>query len=299
MELKNYYEILGVAPDATVAQIKAAYRKLARKYHPDVSKEADAESRFKDINEAQEILGDAAKRAQYDELRRMGSRPSREGFRSYGPGPSASANPSAFADLFDQLFGGRDGGPRGPASTGARAGDRGEDLVHPLEISLEEAFHGAQRELSLRHGDQSRKLKVRIPAGARPGQRLRLKNQGGPGWGAGAPGDLYLEFRYAPHPRYQVDGNDLRLVLPISPWEAAFGAHATVPTLGGEVKLKIPEGAQSGQRLRLKARGIPGASAGDLIVELRIHNPPMHTDAARDAMKALAASADFDPRAGW
>ncbi|MDT8404724.1 DnaJ C-terminal domain-containing protein [Sulfuriflexus sp.] len=310
MEYKDYYKIMGVQRDASQDDIKRAYRKLARKYHPDVSKEADAEERFKELGEAYEVLKDPQKRQAYDQLGRdwkhgQQFRPPPDwasGF-DFSGGGFTQADASQFSDFFESLF----GGFRSDYSThrgGFRA--RGEDLHARLRISLEEAYHGTTREVSLNlpadsdHGSrrqQQRTLKVRVPKGIKRGQRIRLAGEGGRGFGAGAPpGDLYLEVDFEPHHLFQCEGQDIFLNVPVAPWEAALGAEISVPTLGGEVDMKVPPGSQSGHKLRLKKRGLPGNLAGDQIVTLRIETPPAVTKAAREAYQHLAEAVPFNPR---
>jgi curved DNA-binding protein len=316
MQYKDYYKILGVARDASPDDIKRAYRKLARKYHPDVSKEANAEARFKEINEANEVLKDPQKRAEYDalgsgwhagdEFRPPPGFDQRGTRREYEFSPEEAAR---FSDFFSSIFGGG-GGEGFHAGFGdmgdGMAGRRGMDQTATIQITLEDAYHGATRQLRLevpeidaqgRIQSRARTLNVRIPAGVTAGRQIRLAGQGSPGRG-GKNGDLYLEIQFAPHPVYRSEGKDLHMKLPISPWEAALGATVSVPTLGGSVHLKIPAGSQSGQRLRLKGRGLPGKPAGDIYVQLEIVNPPTDSDAARRAYRDLAARFEaFNPRA--
>ncbi len=321
MEYKDYYKILGVARDASQDDIKRAYRKLARKYHPDVSKEPDAEQHFKEVNEANEVLKDPEKRAQYDALG-TGWHAGDE-FRpppGYGAGAGrwqraermSPEEAAQFSDFFSSIFGdlGGMGGMGGDGGFGARGGGfagRGADQTARVRISLEDAYHGATRQLSLevpevdakgRVASRTRTLNVRIPAGVTEGQQIRLAGQAGGGIGGAAGGDLYLEVEFAPHPVFRAEGRDIHLRLPIAPWEAALGATVSVPTLGGKVSLKIPAGAQSSQRLRLKGRGLPGKTPGDEYVQLEIVNPPATSDAARAAFESLAERFKaFNPRA--
>jgi curved DNA-binding protein len=322
MEYKDYYKILGVSRDAKPDQIKAAYRKLARKYHPDVSKESDAEARFKEVNEANEVLKDPEKRAQYDAL---GSgwhagdpfRPPPGGARPGAGGNYQFSEEEAaqFSDFFSSLFGGLGGG-RGSRSSGFGGpgmhadpfAGRGRDQNARLRITIEEAYRGGTRQLRLETPEidangqvkmRARTLNVRIPAGVTEGQQIRLAGQGSPSSAAGsAAGDLFLDVEFEPHPLYRSEGKDIHLKLPIAPWEAARGATVPVPTLGGTVSLKIAAGSQSGQRLRLKGRGLPGKPAGDAFVQLEITNPPAETEQARAAFDALAEQfKSFNPRA--
>ncbi len=293
MEYKDYYKTLGVARDASAEDIKRAYRKLARKYHPDVSKEANAENRFKDVAEAYEVLKDADKRAAYDQL---GS--NWQAGQGFSPPPDwrggegfefrASGGGAGFSDFFDSLFGRGFAGGHGPQHRPAR----GEDQQARVQITLEDAFHGSSRAVNLSQaGGRGRTLEVRIPKGVRAGQRIRLAGQGGNG------GDLYLEIDFAPHRLYRLEGADLYLDLPITPWEAALGATVKVPTLGGVVELNIPAGSQSGDKLRLRGRGLPATpTPGDQYVVLKMVTPPAQTDAARELYQRLASELPLDPR---
>ena len=290
MEYKDYYKTLGVARDASADDIKRAYRKLARKYHPDVSKEPNAENRFKDVAEAYEVLKDADKRAAYDQL---GSNwQAGQGFTpppGWGSGFEfrSGAGGGGFSDFFDSLFGRGFGDERGPRRPAGR-----EDQHAQIRITLEDAFHGSTRTVNLSQADgRTRTLEVRIPKGVRAGQRIRLAGQGGHG------ADLYLEIDFAPHRLYRLEGADLYLDLPVTPWEAALGATVKVPTLGGPVELTIPAGSQSGDRLRLRGRGLPAKPApGDQYVVLKLVTPPARTEAARELYRRLAAELPLDPR---
>ena len=315
MDFKDYYSALGVARDASEDDIRKAYRKLARKYHPDVSKEADAETKMRDINEAKDVLGDPEKRAAYDQLAdrvARGGSPDGgfhpppnwdEGFEFRRAPRQGPADHADFSEFFSSIFGAR-GGMGGAARGEYR--EKGEDHHAAIEISLEDALHGAERQIALRAqviDDQGRprfeerKLDVKIPAGVRPGQFIRLNGQGLPGHGGEPPGDLYLEVRIAPHRLYRIEGNDLYMTLPVTPTEAALGAHVTVPTpAGAQVDVAIPKGARGGMKLRLKERGLPGKSPGHLYLLLEIALPPADTDAARAAYEQLAKAAPFDPR---
>lgn len=316
MEFKDYYEILGVARDASADDIRRAYRKLARKYHPDVSTEADAEARMREINEAHTVLSDAEKRAAYDQLgagyaQGGGFNPPpgwERGFEFRGGQAGPGGAQGDFSDFFSAFFGGMGGAGMGghPRSAGGGFRTRGEDRHTVIEIDLDDALQGAQREIGLRamqtdaHGQpsmQQRTLSVRIPAGVHEGQRIRLAGQGDPGLGGGPAGDLYLEIKFRPHARYRVEGRDLTMTVPIAPWEAALGADIEVPTPGGRVEVKVPEGTASGRRLRLRGRGIPGKPAGDLYLELQVVVPPADTPQARALYEQMARDLKFDPRA--
>lgn len=298
MQFKDYYEILGVKPDATDASIKSAYRKLARKFHPDVSKEAGAEDKFKSVNEAYEALKDPAKRRAYDQLRASGYRPGDDFHPPPHFGDGAGFNFSdmhgegGFSDFFESLFG------RGGAQ-GARPGPRrGRDVQARIEIPLATAFSGGRERFGLRDaGGGERTLEVKIPAGVLPGQQIRLSGQGSPGMQGAPAGDLLLEIGIREDARFRLEGRDVHVTLPLAPWEAALGATVTVPTLAGDVELKIPAGSDSGKRMRLRGRGMPGAVPGDQFVTLQIHAPAPQTDAQRELYEKMQQTFDYDPRA--
>jgi curved DNA-binding protein len=289
MQFKDYYETLGLEAGAGEAEIKGAYRRLARKYHPDVSKEPGAEEKFKAVNEAYEALRDPQKRAAYDQLRARGYRPGDEvqpppgGFGG-GPGGvdfdeifAGGGAGGGFSDFFEQMFGrGRAGGFNGGAQHG-----RG-DTRAKLAVSLESVYAGLPARIAV----GNRTLDVRIPKGIKPGQIIRLAGQGAI-TREGRRGDLLLEIEYAAHPQFEVDGRNIIHVLPVAPWEAALGATVSVPTLGGPVELKIPPQSESGRKLRLRGRGLPGTSPGDQIVELEILSPKPHTEKQRAAYEAM------------
>ena len=295
MEFKDYYETLGVKPDASDADIKSAYRKLARKYHPDVSKEAAAEDRFKAVNEAYEALREPDRRKAYDQLRAGGYRDG-DAFRGPPPGwqhgQEFGEDGADFSDFFESLFGARTGG--GTRRGGPR---QGRDMHAQIAIDLHTAWHGGRERITLRDGAGERTLEVRIPAGILPGQQIRLAGQGSPGLHGGKAGDLILEVGLRQDPRFRLEGHDVHVDLPLTPWEAALGATVTVPTLGGNVELRVPAGSDSGRRMRLRERGWPGKTPGDQIVTLRVHAPKAHTTEQRGLYEALAkAYPDFDPR---
>ena len=285
MQFKDYYEILGVEPSSGEAEIKSAYRRLARKFHPDVSKETGAEEKFKAVNEAYEALRDPQKRAAYDQLRSRGYRPGDDvqpqagGYAHGAPGGfdfdeifAGGGAGGGFSDFFEEMFGRRRGG------AGQRAQPRG-DTRAKLAVPLEAVYRGD----SVRIGVNGKTLDVRVPKGVRPGQVIRLGGQG-------AHGDLLLEIEYAAHPQFEVDGRNVIHVLAVAPWEAALGATVSVPTLGGAVELRIPADSEAGRKLRLRGRGLPGGASGangDQIVELEVLAPRAHDQAQRDAYRTM------------
>jgi curved DNA-binding protein len=298
VEYKDYYQIMGVGRDASAEDIKRAYRRLARKFHPDVSKEKDAEERFKEIGEAYEVLRDPEKRAAYDALgtRKPGEdiRPPPDWQFDFGERTDAGAH----SDFFEQLFGGLGRG-RGSFRS------RGFDAAGQVEITLEEAFRGTERRLSLqrvaldergRPQPAARELNVRIPAGVIEGQHIRVAAQGQPGAGGGPSGDLLLEVRFLPHRWFRAEGRDISLDLPVTPWEAALGTTVRVPTLGGKVDLKLPKGSQTDRQLRLRGRGLPGDPPGDQFVILKIVTPEPRSAAEEALYKQMAATLEMNPR---
>ena len=302
MKYKDYYKILGVERGASEDEIKKAYRRLARKYHPDVSKEPNAKERFQEVSEAYETLRDKEKRAAYDNLGRFSPgedfRPSQDWFRTFGErfGAGGAAGGAAFddidlADLFESLGVRRSRG----FQSRRRTAMRGEDYAVNVRLTLEEAFRGAERELQI----GEKRIRVRIPRGATDGERLRLAGKGGPGFGGGPDGDLYLDISLAPHPLFRPSGRDLDIELPLAPWEAALGAAIELPTLEGRVALKVPPGTQDGQRLRLAGKGLPrpGGGAGDLYAVVSIVVPASLTEEEKRLYEALRAASKFDPRA--
>lgn len=313
MQFKDYYEVLGVPCDATADAIKKVFRKLARKYHPDVSREKDAEARMKEVNEAYAVLSDPEKRAAYDQLGK-GFRPGEEfrpppdwdaGFEFSGHGFSPE-EAAGFSDFFEQIFGRMGHGTRGfRTRTNIRA--QGEDHHAKVYLEVEDAFTGAARQISLRAPKmdaqgrvalESRTLNVKIPKGIRAGQVIRLAGQGAPGMNGGPAGDLLLEVHFKPHPRLRVDGRDLHLTLPVAPWEAALGAVVAVDLPEGPVKVRIPKGAQSGKQLRVRGKGIPGEPPGDLMLIIEVMLPPADTPKAQAFYEQMARDLAFDPRHG-
>ncbi|MFZ4539109.1 DnaJ C-terminal domain-containing protein [Propionivibrio sp.] len=316
MEFKDYYKILGVSRDETAENIKKAFRKLARKYHPDVSKEPDAEVRMKEINEAYTVLSDPEKRAAYDQLGR-GYQPGQEfrpppdwdaGFEFSGHGfsPGEAAD---FSDFFAELFGRMGGQPRGfgahRAPHGAHFQARGEDHHAKVLLDIEDAFTGPSRQITLRVPQLdaqghlqlvTRTLNVKIPVGVHAGQVIRLAGQGAPGHGGAPPGDLMLEVHFSPHPRFRADGRDLHLTLPVAPWEAALGGIVAVDLPQGRIKVRIPEGAQSGRQLRVRGKGLPGNPPGDLLFDIQVVLPPADSSRARQLYETMARELAFDPR---
>jgi curved DNA-binding protein len=308
VEYKDYYKVMGVARDATEAQIKQAYRKLARKYHPDVSKEKNAEAHFKEVGEAYEVLKSPEKRAAYDQLGQGHS--AGETFRpppDFGSGFefSGGAGDSSYSDFFDALFGAqaRSGPQNGRGA--ARAG-RGEDHHAKVLLDLEATLHGGARTFALRLPEidaegrlatKERVLNVQVPKGILAGQHIRLAGQGARAAGDATPGDLFIEVEFQPHSLYRVDGRDLYLDLPVAPWEAALGATVKTPTPTGTVELKIPANSHAGSKLRLKGRGIPASPAGDFYVLLQIALPAANDDKAKAAYAAMAQTLPFNPRA--
>ena len=297
MQFKDYYEILGVEPSAGEAEIKTAYRRLARKFHPDVSKEAGAEEKFKAVNEAYEALRDPQKRAAYDQLRSRGYRPGDEvqpqagGYARGAPEGfdfddifAGGGAGGGFSDFFEEMFGRRRGGgqQRGPQPRG--------DTRAKLAVPLEAVYRGD----SVRIGVNGKTLDVRVPKGVRPGQVIRLGGQG-------AHGDLLLEIEYAAHPQFEVDGRNVIHVLAVAPWEAALGAMVSVPTLGGPVELRIPADSEAGRKLRLRGRGLPGGASvanGDQVVELEVLAPRAHDEAQREAYRKMQEAFGDDWRRG-
>jgi curved DNA-binding protein len=319
VEFTDYYEILGLEPTAAQDEIKRAFKKLARKFHPDVSTEKDAQARFQEVSEAYEILKDADKRSEYDKLRsyvrRQAQQPGSGGFQF--DTHDFSGNPQ-FEDILSSIFGQR-GFDRGGFSATGGFRQPGRDVHYTLQLSLEEVQRGGDKQVRLRTPTGEKTINVKVPVGISNGKELRLRGQGEPG--SGGAGDLYLQVEYLPHKQFDVDGHDVILVVPVAPWEAALGASIEVPTLSGRVKLRIPAESQNGSRLRLKAKGLSKNSGrgsnplagqkegqvagqiagdrGDQIVVLKLVNPPVATQAEQTAFEALQTTFNhFDPRTG-
>lgn len=327
MEYKDYYKIMGLARDATADDIKRAYRKLSRKYHPDVSKEKNAEARFKELGEAYEVLKDPEKRVAYDQLGANW-----KAGQEFRPPPEWNAGAEYPGRGFEQGFGARNGGDhsdffeslfrQGFASAGQRGGGqsrgrrasfsaRGEDHHAKIQIDLEDSYSGATRTLSLRVPEmdaqghvvpREHQITFTVPRGIRAGQHIRLAGQGGPGVGEGGPGDLFLEVEFRPRAAggvdYRVDKHDVYLDLPVAPWEAALGAEVQAPTPTGQVEVKIPAGSPTGRKLRLKGRGLPGATPGDFYLVLQIVLPAADSASAKSFYEGMAKQFHaFNPRA--
>ncbi|QYF94084.1 J domain-containing protein [Massilia sp. PAMC28688] len=312
MEYKDYYKTLGVARNASAEDIKAAYRRLVRKHHPDISKATDADQKTKEINEAYAVLGDAEKRAAYDApaagMHGQRSRPPDWGAGSFGragagprsraahgfPGQDFGSAEFAGADFFSDLF-----AQAGTRRRGATAGQPGEDIHATMPVSLHDIYHGASRLVSLQlpGGAGEQQVHVTIPKGALPGQQLRMPGQGRPGYHGGPPGDLVLELQLRPEPRYRVEGKNVIARLPVTPWEAALGASIDVATPSGQVSVTVPAGSQGGRKLRLRGRGLPAHPAGDLYLELEVVLPPADHPRARELYQAMARELAFNPRA--
>ena len=312
MEFKDYYRVLGVDRTASAEVIKKAYRKLARQHHPDISKAADASARMQEINEAYDVLYDPEKRAAYDRVG-QGAQGGRDfqpppdwdaGFEFSG-GPQDTSDAGGHSDFFEALFGhARRARARGQPSDEGFA-RRGQEHHAKILVPIDDAFHGATRAVTMQSSTydnegrvvlHERVLEVSIPKGIRSGQQMRLAGQGAPGVGGGPPGDLYLEIGFAPHPSYRVDGRDLYLDLPVAPWEAALGASVRVPTPDGTLDMNVPPGSQTGRKLRLKGRGIPGTPAGDCYVVLKLVLPAADSEAAQALYRQMAKDLAFDPR---
>lgn len=317
MQFIDYYKVLGVEPTADEKSIKTAYRKLARQYHPDVNKDAGAEDKFKEIAEAYDVLKNADKRAEFDQLRQYAQQggnfevpPNWQSQSTHGSSHFESGGQEGdFSDFFESIFGAnrRSGAGKGNGFSFQRTG---RDIELELPVFLEEVISGDSKAISYkvpsydmnghRQADVLKNLSVKIPKGVISGERIRLKGQGAPGTGGGANGDLYLIIKFAPHPRFDVQGHDLTLSLPVAPWEAALGAKIAVPTLTGQINVNIPANSQAGQKFRIKGKGLPTKKldeVGDLYVMLKIVMPPTLTEEAKVLWKELAEKDHFDPRA--
>jgi curved DNA-binding protein len=315
VKYQDYYQILNVSRDAEGADIKKAYRKLARKYHPDVNKDASAEDKFKEVNEAYEVLKDKDKRQAYDRFgsdwkhgQQFNSGGQGGGFGGRPGGGFGGAQPTGgfaggdFSDFFESVFGGagfqQSAGGGGGFQRGAQ---KGVDQQLKLDISLEEAYSGGSKTIQFSQSDgagvaEMKKLKINIPKGVSSGQKIRLAKQGKGSASGGEHGDLYLEMNVLPHRLFKLDKNDVTLRLPITPWEAAQGTSLKVPTLAGSVELKIKPGMQSGQKMRLKGKGMQGPPAGDQFVEIMIQTPPAADEKAEKFYAEMAKTFNFNPR---
>jgi curved DNA-binding protein len=286
MQYKDYYEILGLTRGAGADEVKRAYRKLARKFHPDVSKEKNAENRFKEVQEAYEVLRDPEKRAAYDQLGRdyrtgQQFRPPPDWSQRFGnSGGQRFSDLNGFSDFFSSLFGGAAGAPPPEAEAGQ------------LEVTVEEAFAGIKRRVMLNDSGRARYVDVQIPPGVMDGQSLRIQ-------GVGGSASLIFRVKMRPHTLYALQGKDVQIELPLAPWEAALGAKVAVPTLGGTVELTVPAGAQSGQKLRLRGRGFPGTPGGDQIVIIKLVTPAAGSSQQKEAYERMKREFKFDPRADW
>ena len=318
MDFKDYYATLGVAKDATADDVKKSFRKLARKYHPDVSKEPDAEARMKEVNEAYTVLSDPEKRAAYDQLGQA-YRPGQDfrpppdwdaGFEFSGRG-APGGETADFSDFFAELFGRMGaGGARARAEPfqGEGLHAQGQDHHAKILVDLEDVFRGVSRQIALRVPKvdtsgrlvlETRTLNVQIPKGMKEGQLMRLAGQGGPGLGQGGAGDLLLEVHFKPHPRFRPQGSDLAMTLPVAPWEAALGAVIALQLPDdSKLNVRLPPGAQSGRQLRVRGKGIPSSPPGDLLLEVRVVLPPADAPRAKELYETMARELAFDPRAG-
>jgi curved DNA-binding protein len=310
MEFKDYYEMMGVARDATQDEIKRAYRKLARKYHPDVSKESNAEERFKSLGEAYEVLKDPEKRAAYDQLganwqggQDFNAPPDWDAGFEFSGGGFTGGDSANYSDFFEELF----GQARAAQGAGRQRGfhARGQDRHAKILVDLQDSFEGATRAINLQVPEltpdghvttRTRTLNIKIPKGIREGQKVRLSGQGDPGQGNATAGDLYLEIDFKPHALYRAEAHDLYLDLPVAPWEAVLGATVKVPTPEGVVELKVPAGSAQGKKMRLKGRGIPAKQPGDLYVVLQMALPEANTEQAKKLYQQMQDELNFNPR---
>ena len=313
MEFKDYYQILGVKEDANLKEIKKAYRKLALKYHPDMNAASNAEEKFKEIAEAYEVVKDPARRAEYDELRQYGGAPGQgfeppPGWQSrQGGGGFSGGGEQDFSDFFNSMFGGHDRGFTQGSRQKTRV-NKGQDVELEVPIFLEDTLSGEAKTIEFLvpsnvNGQVSRvkkTLKVKIPVGVSDGERVRIKGQGAAPQGNGPSGDLYLHIRLVPHPLFDVQGHNLLITVPVAPWEAALGVKITVPTLTGKITLNIAKNSQSGQKLRVKGKGLKSKTGvGDMFAVLKVVMPPSTDEKVNTLWQQLAESATFDPRAQW
>ncbi len=308
MKYEDYYQLLGVDRSATQDEIKKAYRKLARKYHPDVSKERNAEERFKDIGEAYDVLRDDEKRAAYDQLGKNWKQG--QDFNpppGWGDGAGFSggfSSGASFSDFFESMF--SQGGSQGFGG-GFKQQSRGQDQSAQILIDIEDSYHGATKTVSLKVPEKNgqytvsrdKKLKVRIPKGIKEGQKIRLSGQGAAGQGGGPAGDLQLEVGFHRHKRFRVEGSDVLMDLPVTPWEAALGATIDVPTPDGRIGIKIPAGSEQGKKLRLRGRGLPGKQPGDFYVVVTLTIPKADSDTAKAFYTNMQNDLDYNPREGF
>lgn len=314
MEFKDYYKILEVDPEASNKEVKTAYRKLARKYHPDVSEHKDAGNKFKEVAEAYEVLKNAETRAEYDEVRKYGAQGQSfqppPGWQSGNTEGSHSASNEDFSEFFSSLFRNANQQPEFDDVTGRRGGfqdwgadraQRGQDIESDLPVFLEDTLNESTQSISFQIGETKKTLKVKVPAGTGNGERIRLKGQGAPGQRGMANGDLYLRVRLVPHPLFDVEGHNLIVVLPLAPWEAVLGAKVEVPTLSGNLRLTIPANSQNGQRLRIKGKGLPNkrGERGDLYAVINVVVPAVDDAEGKALWGKLGEGSKFDPRAEW
>lgn len=317
MSKRDYYEVLGVERGASEADLKKAYRRLAMKYHPDRNPgDKESEDKFKEANEAYEVLGDAQKRAEFDEIRKYGGQHGRPfqappGWENRGGGAGGGFEGGDFSDFFSSIFGARGGNPFGGARQQRSAGRRGQDVELELAVFLEETLSKESKQISFqvpqtnaagqRTGFTTKTLNVKIPAGVTDGERIRLKGQGAPGSGGGPNGDLFLTIRMAPHPLFDVEGHDLIITVPLAPWEAALGTKVAVPTLDGKINLTIRPDSQSGQRLRVPGKGLANkhGERGNLYAQLKVVMPTASDESTRELWAKLSEKAAFNPRAQW
>lgn len=302
----DYYKTLGVSRTASDAEIKKQYRRLARKYHPDVSKIKNAEARFKEINEAYDVLKDKEKRSNFDHFGSAGGNPFGGGFTPPPNGQTRSNNfggfgQGNFSDIFDKMFDNARGGQFNNNNFSQqghqqRSNPKGKNQTVSISVTLEDAYHGANRTINLHIPGESgnKKLKVKIPKGIQEGQKIRLNGQGS--MGSHSNGDLLLEVKFSKHKHFTMDGKDISLILPITPWEAALGTSLSIPTLGGTVEMKLPKNTMGGKRLRLKGRGLPGKEAGDQYVILQIMTPEADTDELKQLYEKMQTISQFNPR---